>query len=384
MAAFALASTWAWCGQEPRQQNKQEGPQETFPLYRAETIDFSAPPPIAVATRVLCDASGNIYASYSASLPSSPIHYGLDPLRGIFPAAKSVIQYLLPAVPEYRPLSAASFAVSPRGTVYALAATIRSEPADKPKPAIFIVKYKDDGTVDSYVKVGDEPDRRIQPARMAVFGDGDFLLSGTAVLDDGLGTFAGIFDRQGTFVTPLEFGQAIAHRGERPTSGSSEPSDETQPSEESHVKRLEADAKDPVGLASSTLSFGLQDGNVYVLQGTSEATLYVVSPAGYIIRKYSLTPPEPGMTPLQMAPAGVGYLFIYYGRMGVAATAESPAQPDYIAVLNSETGQETAIYSMRKDERGLVIPACAESPHNFLFLAISKDQHLEVTRYVAR
>ncbi len=34
-----------------------------------------------------------------------------------------------------------------------------------------------------------------------------------------------------------------------------------------------------------------------------------------------------------MAGAGVGYLLIHYGRMGVSVTADSPAQPDYNSVL---------------------------------------------------
>jgi len=55
----------------------------------------------------------------------------------------------------------------------------------------------------------------------------------------------------------------------------------------------------------------LRHGNIYVLQGTSEATLYVVSLAGYVIGKYRLKPPEPGMSPIQMGQAGVGYLFIH-------------------------------------------------------------------------
>lgn len=387
IAALALASTPAWCGQEPRQRNQEEAPREILDLYRAETTDFSAPPPGAVAWPILCDASGNIYALYAASLQglTGPVTVrSLGPVKGVFPSSKSVVEYPLPAIPDYRPLASLGFAVSPRGTMYALAGTIRSELNDKPKPAFFIVKYHDDGTVDSYVMVGEEPGKRIQPLRMAVFGDGNFLLSGTTVLDDGLGTFSGIFGRQGTFITPLKLGEALVHGGPVDASALAESRAESKPPEPSREKRLEAEGKNPVGLESSTLSFGLQDGNVYILQGTSEATLYVVSPAGYVIRKYLLKPPEPGMSPLQMGQAGTGYLFIFYGRIGVSVTADSPAKPDYISVLNSETGEQAAIYRMRKAESDSVIPACADSPDRFLFLGTSKDNHLEVVRYVGR
>ncbi len=386
IAALAVASTPAWCGQEPRQRNEQEVPQEISHLYRAETVDFSTPPPGAVTLPLLCDASGNIYALQADSLQDLMDSRGHVPRRltGVFPGSKSVVRYPLPTIPDYRPLIQGAFAVSPRGTVYAVAGTIRSEHADKPKPVFFIVKYNGDGTVDSYFKVGDEPDKRIQPMRMAVFGDGSFLLLGTTVLDDGLGTFSGLFDRQGTFVTPLKLGEALALGRPVDASALAESRAESKPPELSREKRLEAEGKNPVGLESSTLSFGLQDGNVYVLQGTSEATLYVVSPAGYVIRKYLLKPPEPGMSPIQMGQAGVGYIFIYYGRIGVSVTADSPAKPDYITVLNSGTGEQAAIYRMPEAESDSVIPACADSPDRFLFLGTSKDNHLEVVRYVAR
>jgi hypothetical protein len=85
-----------------------------------------------------------------------------------------------------------------------------------------------------------------------------------------------------------------------------------------------------------------------------------------------------------MAGAGAGYLFIYYTRIGVSVTSEAPAKPDYVTVLNSETGEQAATYRMPKAESEFVIPACAESPDHFVFLGTSKDNHLEVVRYVAR
>jgi hypothetical protein len=128
----------------------------------------------------------------------------------------------------------------------------------------------------------------------------------------------------------------------------------------------------------------LRHGNVYVLRGSCEATLYIVSPAGYAIRKYRLKPPEPGMSPVQMGHGGFGYISIYYGRIGVSVTADGPDKPDYITVLSSETREGAAIYRMPKAESGFVTPSCADSPDRFLFLGTSEDNHLEVVRYVAR
>lgn len=388
--AIALVSTPTWCGKDAGHPAKQEAPKQILDLYRAETIDFSAPPPGAVTWPLRCDANGNIFALYATSLQalqSGSAGAGGRTVTGIFSGSKRVVRYPLPPIQGYRPLIALGFAVSPRGKVYALAATaLLKEPGEHPRPAFIIVEYNDDGTVDSYFKVADEPGNRLRPLRMALFGDGNFLLSGTTTLENGMGTFSGVFDRQGTFTTPLKLGEATDTFHGKPVSASEAAerfakSDQAKPS---RAKQLEAEGKNPVGLESSTLSFSSQDGNVYVLQGTSEATLYAVSPAGEIVRQYRLKPPEPGMSPVQMSEAGLGYLYIYYGHVGVFVSNESTDNPDFITVLNSETGKVAEVYRLPRSHAGLLIPACAKSSDDFLFLGTSKDNHLEVVRYVSR
>jgi hypothetical protein len=54
-----------------------------------------------------------------------------------------------------------------------------------------------------------------------------------------------------------------------------------------------------------------------------------------------------------------------------------------IVICSCEEPQ-AAIYRMPNAESDSVIPACADSPDRFLFLGTSKDNHLEVVRYVAR
>lgn len=385
--AIALVSTPTWCGQDAGRPAKQEAPKQILDLYRADTTVFSVTSFPSVVTSLGCDARGNIYARPVTLPQGGGIATGTGPITGVFPGSKEVLRYPLPPIPDYRPLILVGYAVSPRGKVYALAATaLLKEPGEHPRPAFIIVEYNDDGTVDSYFKVGAEPGNRLRPLRMALFGDGNFLLSGTTTLENGMGTFSGVFDRQGTFTTPLKLGEATATFHGKPVSASEAAerfakSDQAKPS---RAKQLEAEGKNPVGLESSTLSFSSQDGNVYVLQGTSEAVLYVVAPTGEIVRQYRLKPPEPGMSPLQMSEAGLGYLYIYYGHVGVFVSNESTDNPDFITVLNSETGKVVEVYRLPRSQAGLLIPACAKSPDDFLFLGTSKDNHLEVVRYVSR
>lgn len=365
-------------------QRHQEQAPQVYELRRGQAVEFGADPPTVAPFGYKCDTHGNTYVAYSGStdILSQPGAVSQIPVSKISPDSKKVVRY---AVPErildfdghvYR----YSFDIAPDGRLYALFNTARRQSDGKMEPQFLIGKYKDDGTIDSYLNVGQMSGTRVQPLRMAVFGDGQFLLSGTTVLEKGLGTFAGIFSRDGVFVAPLRLGKPVVdleeHRDDAP------PEKPTKPA--SHLREIEAQAKNPVSLESSALSFSAQDGNVYLLQGTGEATLYVISAAGKVVRRYDLLPPEPGLSPLQMATAGVGYLFIYYGHVAAGASNENIHHPGIITVLNSETGEVTAVYRMPQEQGGLQLPACAASPDQFYFLGTSKDNHLAVIPYSVR
>jgi hypothetical protein len=279
-----------------------------------------------------------------------------------------------------------SFDVGPDGTLYALLSSSRRS-GSKLESASFIVKYEDGGSVDSTFRVGEAEGKRINPLRLAVFGDGNFLLSGTVpppgdVSKGGqLGTFAGIFNRSGAFEAPLKLMETATlpdssglgdHRKSVGTT--------MEPSSTSNLAKLDANA---VTLESGTLSFSSPDGNLYILQGSSAPRLYAVSPAGYVMREHELKPPEPGLSPVQMAAAGPGYLFIDFANASGAFVGNQD-EADRLVVLNSESGKVVAVYSLAKADAGFSVPACAVSPYEFLFLGSDKNNRLEVVRYVAR
>jgi hypothetical protein len=396
-ALLALASQPLRSQEKHARQAKQPAAPPAYSLYPADTIDFSAPPPMMVTSGIKCDARGNIYVVYSGS-PQSVLSQSngvaVLGISKISPGDKSVTAYPLPSISDYSNLLRFGFDVDSTGAVYALVAAERQPGSgDKPKPAWLVVKYNDDGTINSYSEIGDEPGKRIQPLRLAVFGDGDFLLSGTTAGKDELGTFAGVFDRQGAFVAPLKLGEAVAHAkkpqapGAGAASGQSAPPESAKAAQQKNAVKQQAAKRDetrenPVSLESSTLSFSSPDGNIYVLQGTSSATLYAVSPSGEIVRKFFLKPPARGFAPVQMSGAGPGYLFVEYGHTGRSSAGPSPLPAGYIAVLDSETGHVAATYRLPSGAAGF--PACAVSSDDFLFLGTSKDNHLEVVRYVAR
>jgi len=115
------------CPQEPRSREKAQ--EEVYPppveLYEAETIPFSAPPPLSFFTGIKCDLSSNIYLVYSDALPSIPsevitLDTPLPPVRKVAIDSRTVVSYATQSLPDYPLVRREDFAVDPRGTVYAL------------------------------------------------------------------------------------------------------------------------------------------------------------------------------------------------------------------------------------------------------------------------
>lgn len=388
---LAVASQPSVSGRLQTTQPGQGAPQ-VIDLVKEETVPFSVPGPTDINSEIKCGPNGDIYAIYGNAPPAQLVQLARAPISRVSVSSKSVTIYPIPAISGYYSPSRSSLDVRADGTLFALLSTARKSGSEsKPEPVDLMVEYKDDGTVDSQFEVGNKPGEHIQPLRMAAFADGNFLLSGTTVGQNQLGTFAGIFDRHGAFVAPLQLAHAVVQERERSGSTGRVPTEPelTRKSEGTAAKQtaaaeLQTEAENPVSLESSTRSVSSRDGNIYVLQGTGAATLYVVSPDGRIARQFKLKPPEPGLSPVQMAGAGVGYLFIDYGYIATGAPGENQHQREMIMVLDSGTGQVTALYRLPEVDVDFAVPACAVSPDDFLFLGTSKDNRLEVVRYAVR
>jgi hypothetical protein len=161
-------------------------------------------------------------------------------------------------------LARASFDVSANGTLYALLqAYPQSDPKSKPDPVYLIVKYKDDGRLDSYFKIGEVPGKRVEPTSLAVFADGSFLVSGTTMekTPDGTswGVFSAIFDQMGAFRAPVTLLKL-----DTPAESNGSPVLRGAPSTTAQQKAAEKekDSLKAIPLASSLHSFSSPDGNI--------------------------------------------------------------------------------------------------------------------------
>lgn len=378
---LGLSSTAAISAQKHTEQQMVPRFQD---LHIGNVMTLNAAAPTVAAFGSKCDENGGIYLSYSSAAPVlSTGAIDQFPVAKISIGSEEMIQYPVPVrVPwDQGQVIRLSFDVSADGTLYALFNTAHRNLDGKMTPEFLIAKYNDDGTIDSYIHIGQVPGRAIQPLRIAVFGNGDFLLSGTTVLKEGLRSFTGLFGEDGNVIHLMKLGKPLMDPWDSSGEGDKDAHESTQPVSE--VKTLKDEANNPVSLESSTLNFSGRDGNLYLLQGTEDANLYVISSMGEVLRHFKLPPPHPGLSPLQMAQAGPGFLFIYYGHLSKGTPNEKIDQRDMITVINTANGEVTANYRM-PESHGAVLPACAVSPQEFVFIGATKNNKLALVPYSAQ
>jgi hypothetical protein len=346
-----------------KSQVQSSSPPPTMDLHRGEVIRFDKPGPAAVSSKIKCSAGGDIYAVYSST--ASQEMWG-NPIRRISVSSNSVTEYPMPTISGYQRLARLSFDVSADGTLYALLQAYPQLGSDsKPDAAYLIVKYKDDGQVDSYFALGDTPGKRIHPTMLSMFGADNSLVSGTTSVKNPEGTssgvFSAIFDRGGTFRAPVTIMKLAT-----PTKSSAS----TNQSERANA----------VSLASSLESFSSSDGNIYVLQ---DGHLDVVSPFGSIEHEFELPPPADKLTPTQMATAGPSHLFVSFDHLSTGGPVEdNDKYRSMLTVVRLQTGEVTINYRMPQAEKDFAVSACAASMSDFLFFGSDDQGRLVVVHYV--
>jgi hypothetical protein len=259
------------------------------------------------------------------------------------------------------------------------------------------VKFNDDGTMDSFAKIRGFPDKDplfpIQPLQLTAFPDGNFLVLGTTLGGHGLGAFAALFSRGGTFVADvkvLDDVEPLPFR-EKPGASADNPEQETalaDPNVESpeglrrpKLASRRGSTLDPVMVLSGGKAISAPDGNIYVLRAGDPLRLYVVSPAGLVERELELASPSPGLDPIQVGMAGIGHFFVQLGPVVKGRPDEDLQAVKLISVFDLATGQPTATYRLAPEQSDANLAACAVSPYEFLFVGTSETNPLEVVRY---
>jgi hypothetical protein len=110
--------------------------------------------------------------------------------------------------------------------------------------------------------------------------------------------------------------------------------------------------------------------------------LDIVSSIGSVEHGFKLSPPADGLSGLQMAAAGPGFLFVFYDHVATGERGDNSQYPGLITVLYPQTGEVTAIYRMPQAETDFSASACAASPKDFFFLSADDQGFLKVIHYL--
>jgi len=360
----------------------------TVSLYEAGTVQTSAPAPRAVVAGTQCDGNGNIYLVYSASIqPFMGRPQPLDlPLRKVSPGSESSTEFQAPTPPGYVRRFVRRFFVTPRGNVYGLILAFRHAADYKEGPDwpdSLVVKYKDDGSVDSITKLEQPQGSHFVAQKLGVFGDGSFLVTGAELELRGerpiaSDVFTAVFDRAGAYVGPVTLSDDV--RAETPQSQPAVGAKE--PPQVAAGRNGDSDSKKSVKVpfyqeVGGGFMLASADGSIYLFRATSPARVYVILPGGLVTRQFHITPPASGLVPMQASLGGQGELLAVFTEPATASES-GPV----MALVDPQTGQVLQVVAAPPPTAGFL--GCLSPEGAFLFVRTSKDEHLEVAKFVSR
>jgi hypothetical protein len=283
-----------------------------------------------------CDADGNLYIRKLAS--DRPM---LGPVVKIDPDGKRVALFDPASFTDPKLGRADSFSPAPDGGLYQIAGT------GGLKPQIYVIRFAADGSPASAARL----DAEFEPYHFAAFPGGNLLVSGVqrdVMNKSDLGrNFTAIF-ADGRMVTQLSFEQPQQ-------AGKSQPGAKGE------------ESKTTLDLSEAEAA---PDGNIYALHRSSPALVYVISPAGKIVRTLKVSAPSAGLMP--------NTFHVSENRLAISFW-DDEKQNQTVVVLDSQTGRRIARYS---DPSGLGPSfACYSADEGaFTFLQLGEQNTMEVVR----
>ncbi len=303
-----------------------------------------------------CDADGNLYIrKYAMDRPL------LGPVVKIDPEGKRTALFDPAAFSQLALDRADAFSPASDGGMFQIAQS------GILKPRIYVLHFSSDGSAASPTRL----DADFEVYTFAAFADGNFLVSGVRRdvqnKNDRGRNFTAVFSADGRELAQLSFQepQVTAKAGAKSDLGGPQ-------------KATPKDAlKDPampaplLDLAEAEVG---NDGNLYVMRGSSPALVYVIAPIGKIIRTLKVAGPVLGS-----APSG---FHVSRNRLAISFWNEE-SQSQTVVVADAQTGQKIASYA---DATGMGTSfACYEANDGvFTFLKLGEGNTLEVIRAEAQ
>lgn len=363
-------------------------------LKSAGTVRFPSPAPTALEPPAICSEAGDIYAAYDTTPPRPGLRAlpsaHSPPVRRISPGSQSVTRYALRSLGNYQSFERMRFAVDRWNALYALYKAYR-HPFDWQQlvpPDYLIVKFNSDGSVDTKAKLKGPPGGQLEPGAFAVFGNGNILVMGifntkppaprrgaaeTSPIERrlvhqaprSLRPFAGIFDPSGNFIQRLVLPGKADGRGSLTRSPAPGPAG--------------APPRNGLMATMETVLIADPDGGIYLLRPSYPAMLYLVSSDGRVLRHKSVEVPGGAGIPLAASMAGKSRLFLtLLGE--VVGKNRQVHQTTIFAIIDPLTGKVAETYKLPSSNDNLM-PVCADSPSEIMFLGSTKAGNLEVVKF---
>jgi hypothetical protein len=292
-----------------------------------------------------CDADGNLYIrKYATDRPL------LGPVVKIDAEGKRTALFDPVAFSQLALDRADAFSPASDGGLYQIAQS------GVVKPRIYVLKFSSDGSPSSPVRL--EADFEVYS--FAAFFNGNLLVSGMerdVQNRHDLGrTVTEVFSADGRLLAELSFDQ---------------PRERAMTAGKPGTKTVGEAGKSAPTLDLAAAEVGV-DGNLYALRNSSPALIYVISPAGKVVRTLKISPPVAGALP--------GTFHVSSNRLAVSFGTENGQT---LVVADAQTGRRIATFS-DPSTLGSSFACYSADDGVFTFLNLGEGNALEVIRAEAR
>ena len=308
-----------------------------------------------------CDAEGNLYIRKLAS--DRPL---LGPVVKIDSDGKRVALFDPASFSDPKLSRADAFSPAPDGGLYQIAG------AGGLNPQVYVIKFSADGSPASATRLHAE----LEPYQFAAFPSGNLLVSGMQreVINksDPGRNFTAVFSDDGRMQAQLSFEPPTTKPGKSQPGKSDADSDRRAPS--LSLRSVERQGGAFLPTLDLSAAEAAPDGNIYALRRSSPALVYVISPAGKVMRTLKVSPPTRGVAPNAFHVSG--------NRLAVSFWNDEK-QNQTLVVIDSQTGRNIATYS----DPGSLGPAfaCYSADDGvFTFLQLGEQNTMEVVSAEAR
>jgi hypothetical protein len=295
-----------------------------------------------------CDADGNLYIrKYAADRPL------LGPVVKIDSDGKRSALFDPAAFTQLALDRADAFSPAPDGGVYQIAQS------GILKRNIYVLHFSSDGSPSTPTRL----DADLEVYTFAAFADGNFLVSGVqrdALKNDRGRNFTAVFSADGRELAQLSFDKSHgdAKTGAKPQAGAKE------------IPKAAEDAPVQLDLAEAEVG---SDGNLYVMQSSSPALVYVIAPSGKIVKTLKVAGRVPGATPGAFHVSGNQMALLFWNEESESRT---------VVVADAQTGRKISSYN---DLSGGSQFACFSANEGvFTFLRLGDGNSLDVIRAQAQ